>query len=83
MDQWQDAISSLRDILLFTSHNLLLTRLLHLELPSTKTKNMNNTPNTKGGKLRRGRRAAPLSERLANVRSYPRFGSSALTGILR
>jgi hypothetical protein len=61
----------------------LLTRRLLLKLPTTKTRNMNNTTNTKGGKLRRGRRAAPLSERLATVRSYPRFGSSALTGILR
>ncbi|MEY3000858.1 MAG: hypothetical protein RL648_1072 [Verrucomicrobiota bacterium] len=50
-----------------------------------KTRHMNNTPkNTvRGGKSRRGRTLAPLSERLAIVRDYPRFGSSALTGILR
>jgi hypothetical protein len=40
-----------------------------------------NTP--KAGKPRRARTLAPLSERLATVRSYPRFGSSALTGVLR
>jgi hypothetical protein len=46
---------------------------------------MNNTPKTtvREGKPRRGRAIAPLSERLATVRAYPRFGSSALTGVLR
>jgi len=40
-----------------------------------------NTP--REVKPRRPRRFAPLSERLATVRSFPSFGSSALTGILR
>lgn len=46
---------------------------------------MNNTSkNTpKGIKSRRARIVAPLSERLATYRGYPRFGSSALTGVLR
>ncbi|NDV60837.1 hypothetical protein G0Q06_00055 [Puniceicoccales bacterium CK1056] len=44
----------------------------------------NTTKNTpKGVKPRRARTLAPLSEKLATVRSYPSFGSSALTGILR
>lgn len=42
---------------------------------------LKNTP--KGVRPRRGRMLAPLSERLATVRSYPSFGSSALTGVLR
>ncbi|MEX0324687.1 MAG: hypothetical protein AB3N64_00505 [Puniceicoccaceae bacterium] len=37
----------------------------------------------KGIRPRRGRRSAPLSERLDTFRAYPRFGSSALTGVLR
>jgi hypothetical protein len=40
-----------------------------------------NTPSE--NKPRRGRTRASLSERLATVRSYPGFGSSALTGIFR
>jgi hypothetical protein len=40
-----------------------------------------NTP--REVKPRRARTLAPLSERLATVRAYPRFGSSALTGVLR
>ena len=42
---------------------------------------LKNTP--KGIRPRRGRTLAPLSERLATIRNYPRFGSSALTGVLR
>lgn len=42
---------------------------------------LKNTP--KGVKPRRVRTRATLSERLATVRSYPGFGSSALTGVLR
>jgi hypothetical protein len=44
----------------------------------------NTTKNTpKGVKPRRVRTGGSLSERLATVRSYPSFGSSALTGVLR
>lgn len=52
---------------------------------SNENKKMNNTPtNTpKGVRPRRGRTMPRLSERLATVRSYPSFGSSALTGVLR
>ncbi|MFO7724675.1 MAG: hypothetical protein R6V45_03915 [Oceanipulchritudo sp.] len=42
---------------------------------------LKNTP--RGEKPRRVRSRSTLSERLATVRSYPSFGSSALTGILR
>jgi hypothetical protein len=48
---------------------------------------MNNKPETnntaKGVRRKRSRYQAPLSERLATVRSYPGFASSALTGFLR
>lgn len=46
--------------------------------------NSNNTKTAaKGNWRRRSRYVGSLSDRLATVRSYPGFGSSALTGILR
>lgn len=46
--------------------------------------NTNNKKSTaKSNWRRRSRYLAPLSERLNTMRDYPRFGSSALTGILR